>query len=158
MQLQKPLRNFYFYCCFFSCTRKYLFFSKSAQTRANLPLSYCNEVSQIYYVFATKLSGKSKEGILCINSPIIAWTCWHWLCYFKPGFSGNTSLGFHLWRMGNKKKRSKGTWILTDLFHESLHRRVHNLLTRWWRRRFSGTRNDVTQTGWRVSSWFTGVK
>lgn len=32
------------------------------------------------------------------------------------------------------------------------------LLTRWWRCRFSGTRYYVTQTGWWVSSWFTGVK
>lgn len=84
MLLQKPLRNFYFYCCFFSCTRKYLLFSRSAQTRPNFPLSYCNVVSQIYDVFVTKLCGKSKEGILCINSSIIVWTCWYWLHYFKP--------------------------------------------------------------------------
>lgn len=97
-----------------------------------------------------------------VNGPIIAWTCWHWLHYVQP--TQNSLMeqcnypAFYLQSIEIKTYRSKCIYILTDEVHESVNRQLRDLLTRWWRRRFSGTRNDVTQTGWRVSSWFTGVK
>lgn len=97
-----------------------------------------------------------------VNSPIIAWTCWNWLDYFTPTQTSLTGQcnhpAFYLQSAEIKIHRTKCMYILTDEAHESVNWRINDLLTRWWRRRFSGTRNDVTQTGWRVSSWFTGVK